>query len=50
MRKEKRQNEVDTQDRRGKDNKRGSMRNNEINICVTADQEENMEKVNGTRN
>lgn len=49
-RKEKRQDEVDTQDRRGRDNKRGSERNNDINICVTADQDANIEKVNDRSN
>lgn len=49
-RKEKRQDEVDTEDRRGRDNKRGSERNNDINICVTADQDANIEKVNDRSN
>lgn len=39
-----------THDRRGRDNKRGRKRNNDINICVTADQDANMEKVNDRSN
>lgn len=49
-RREKGQDEVDTQDRKGRDNKKGSKRNNEVNICVTADQEAKVEKVNDRSN
>lgn len=49
-RREKGQDEVDTEDRKGRNNKKGSKRNNEVNICVTADQEAKVEKVNDRSN
>lgn len=49
-RQKRRQDEVDTHDRKGEDNERGRKRKDEVNNCVTADREANVEKVNDRSN